>query len=353
MREGAGCNAKAVFLRLGPRAFRFHQYLLQPIAFTAIVFLIQAHGVFAFSASPSLLTGFTSQDADEADGRETSSDAAGGDEFHSAARNEIAPPHDRQLTDAATIRASLGYRLGQNGYDLRADINSDGMVNAQDVALFHLAERDGSLPIQTCAMAKAIAGTERIIVKPSSTTALPGQTVSVLFLLRDNSTPLTSYTVDTNVVANLGAVGTITANVGLTNFFDRQNFITAGGATRDPLFSVITGNGTGGVSITTITDDFSTVLATDDVNDVLAQVFFDVPLDALGDFTIQHNPTSALIDAIGTSVTFTLTAGTIRVLDPATIPTVSEWGMIAMCILLVTTGSVVFVGRGRKIRLDG
>jgi hypothetical protein len=44
-------------------------------------------------------------------------------------------------------------------------------------------------------------------------------------------------------------------------------------------------------------------------------------------------------------VPFTFTPGTIRVLDPATIPAVSEWGMVALSLLIVTAGTVVFVKR--------
>ncbi len=252
---------------------------------------------------------------------------------------------------AEALRASLGRKVGQPGFNSSADLNGDGTVNALDVALFKLAQREGRSPSRTTGTAQAVAGTERIIVEAPIITAFPGQTVSVLFLLRDNTTPLSGYTVDLDIVADAGAVGTVTANVGLTNFFDQQNLITAGGATRDPLFSVIGENGTGGVSVTTFTDDFSSVLATDDVNDVLAQVFFDVPSDALGDFTIQLGSSSTLVDGIGASVTFTLTPGTIRVLDPATIPTVSEWGMIVMSLLLVAAGCVVFAKRGGAVGL--
>ena len=99
--------------------------------------------------------------------------------------------------------------------------------------------------------------------------------------------PLVGYSLEVTAVADAGAAGSVTADPASTNFFDQRNLITAGGATRDPLFSVIQDNGSGGVTVDTVTADFSAVLAVDDMNDVLAQVFFDVPLDALGDFTIQ------------------------------------------------------------------
>ena len=53
------------------------------------------------------------------------------------------------------------------------------------------------------------------------------------------------------------------------------------------------------------------------------------------------------------AVSFSFTPGTIRVLDPTTIPTVSEWGMIVMSLLLVAAGCVVFAKRGGAIGLAG
>ncbi len=260
-----------------------------------------------------------------------------------AAQLHIPTSHDDSiLFSAITLRASIGRSIGQPDFNPQADLNGDGTVNALDVALFRQAKREGRSPSRTTTAIQTVAGTERIIVEMPATTAFSGQTVSVLFLLRDNTTPLSSYTVDVDITPESGAVGTVTANAGFTNFFDQQNFITASGATRDPFFSVIADNGTGGVSVTTNTDDFSTVQAVDDVNDVLAQVFFDVPLDAVGDFTIQLTSSSALIDGNGASVSFTTTPGTIRVIDPATIPTVSEWGVIVMCSLIMAVGTVVF-----------
>jgi len=262
-------------------------------------------------------------------------------------------PDDSVPLTADALRDSIGRSAGRPGFNPVADLNNDGTVNALDVALFRQAKREGRLPSQTTTAMQTVAGTERIIVEMPISTAFPGQTVSVLFLLRDNTTPLSSYTVDVDIVSEPGAVGTVTANVGLTNFFDQQNFITASGATRDPFFSAIVDNGTGGVSVTTNTNDFSTVLAIDDMNDVLAQVFFDVPQDALGDFTVQLNAQSALLDGNIASVSFVTTPGTIRVLVPPPIPAVSEWGMIVMSLLLVAAGSVVFAKHGSVDGLHG
>ena len=104
------------------------------------------------------------------------------------------------------------------------------------------------------------------------------------------------------------------------------------------------------MTIDTVTADFSTVLAVDDINDVLAQVFFDVPSDALGDFTIQLGSSSTLIDGNAAPVSFAFTPAMITVLDPS-VPTVSDWGMIVMSVLLVAAGCVVFAKRGGAIGL--
>jgi len=267
-------------------------------------------------------------------------------------------PNDPSELTAEALRDSIGHSAGRPGFNPAVDLNGDGTVNVLDVALFKLAQREGRVPSRTTASTQTVAGTERIIVEAPITTAFPGQTVSVLFLLRDNTTPLVGYSLEVAAVADAGAVGSVTADVTSTNFFDVQNLITAcspaicpTGAIRDPLFSVIADNGSGGVTIDTLTADFSTVLAVDGVNDVLAQVFFDVPLDALGDFTVQLGSSSTLIDGNAVAVSFAFTPGTIRVLEPATVPTVSEWGMFVMSVLIVTAGCVVLANRGGAIGL--
>ena len=121
-----------------------------------------------------------------------------------------------------------------------------------------------------------------VTVEGGADEILPGTTFDVLFTIHDaESTPLFGYSLDIDVVPDSDAAGVLSANIDLTNFFDDRNLITAGGATRDPLFSDIMGTGDGGVFITTNTDDGSTLLAVVGVNDVLAQVFFDVSAEAL------------------------------------------------------------------------
>jgi hypothetical protein len=273
------------------------------------------------------------------------------------------PPESLQSSVAQAIKSSIGHRVGDPNFDPKADLNVDGVVNALDVAMFRLGQTTpaGSSDVRT-GTPQATNGTtatitgERVIVGGQTTIALPGQTVSVLFLIRNNTTPILSYTVDANAVAQAGAVGTVTGNVAMTNFYDPRNIFTAGGVMRDPLFSFIEDNGSGGVSVTTITANLSTVLAVDNVNDVLAQVFFDVPQDALGDFTIALGSASILVDGNAAPIPFAFTPGTIHV--TTSIPAVSEWGMIVLSLLILAAGSVVFAKRmvlqdGRRDNAEG
>lgn len=116
-----------------------------------------------------------------------------------------------------------------------------------------------------------------------------------------------TYSLDVDLMPADDAVGAVTANIRLTNFFEPQNLITAGGAELHPDFSVIIDPGDGGVFVNAITADNSTVQAEDMVNDVLAQVFFDASVDACGDFVIQLGPASALADGDAFPVPFGFT----------------------------------------------
>jgi len=171
-----------------------------------------------------------------------------------------------------------------------------------------------------------MARAEVISVDAPALTVEPGDTFSVLFLLQDNSTPLFGYSLDIEATGSPNSVGSIVADITLTNFFDSRNLITAGGAVRDPLFSVIVDNGNDGVFISTNTDDGSTVLANDGVNDVLAQVFFYVSEDASGDFQIDLNPGSVLSNAEGDAVIYNYLPGTVTVVPaPAAIMAISTF----------------------------
>ena len=134
---------------------------------------------------------------------------------------------------------------------------------------------------------------------PPSGVIISGSTFSVLILLTDNTTELVGYTLDVDVDGvPSNHVGTITANAAMTNFYLIQNLIE-----QDPdqslapfPVSFITAQMDGGVLINAFSDDFETVdPAIDGVSDVLAQVFFDVSEDALGQFVIS-------LDLAGTSL---------------------------------------------------
>lgn len=159
-----------------------------------------------------------------------------------------------------------------------------------------------------------------IAIEPEISEVTPGGTVDVLFVARGGDTPIFGYSLDVDVLPTQDAVGTVTVDVASTNFFDVRNLITAGGAVRDPQFSWIIDPGDGGVFISTNTEDGSTLLPVEGVNNVLAQVVFDVSADAFGDFTIDLGPATALANA-----DFDFAPGTITV--------VPEPGMLTLGVL--------------------
>jgi hypothetical protein len=244
-------------------------------------------------------------------------------------------------SQAEAIRNSLGRPVDFNRNSTVVDLNGDGVVNILDAGLFRLGiNRIGEGRGNDGVPSAALQG-ERIVVEPQSSVVISGSSLSVLFLIRDNTTPLAGYTLDVTVTGEPGTMGTVTANVAATDFYDVQNLITAGGASRDPFFSVVQGSEGGGVSLSTMTDDLSTVLAVDGVNDVLGQVVFEVSEDAHGDFTIQLTPSSALADGNFDYVPFTFAPATIRALNPALVPAASDWGLLVLGLLTVTAGSLL------------
>jgi len=183
----------------------------------------------------------------------------------------------------------------------------------------------GLLGVSPCALAATVA--------PGSTKieALPGTQVSVLWLIGDVSTPLFGYSLDLNLAPVLPMnTGVVTVDVGATNFFPARNLIAAGGATLDPVFSVILSDGMGGVFISANTDDGSTVLPVAGVNDVLTELVFTISADALGEFTFVLGPGSALSDAQGFPVPFDGGSVTITVV-PA--PSVAVASLLSVGVL--------------------
>lgn len=194
--------------------------------------------------------------------------------------------------------------LGSFG-ETRADFNGDGVVNVLDLAMFKLRE----LVPPSFTVAE---GLEQILVSPATSIVGPGDTISVFFLIRNNTTPILGYSLDVQVIPKLGAIGSVAADVTATNFFDDRNLITAAGETRDPFFSLIQDGGNGGIFINTITEDNSTVVAVDNVNDVLAEVFIQVSSDACGDFELVLGAASALSDGNAIAIPYSYTNGIVR-----------------------------------------
>jgi len=149
-----------------------------------------------------------------------------------------------------------------------------------------------------------------ILPETPSIVTTPGQSVSVLWLIEDVQTPLFGYSLD---IDTTGPTGGVSIDTDATNFFADRNLILAGGFELDPLFSLIQSDGMGGAFISTNTADGSTVLPTPGVNDVLAEVVFDVSSDALGDYVFGLGPGSALSDGQGFPVTFSSQTLTITV----------------------------------------
>lgn len=254
-------------------------------------------------------------------------------------------PGDSKTDVGFKLRASLGSHVEEHMAEASMDLNQDGIVNVLDIAAMRVGATNRNRNIQPA----TFNGTEQIILTPTSLNMFPSGTNSVLFLLRSNTTPLIGYSLDVRVVPEPGSMGTVTANVAATNFFDAQNIITAGGATRDPFFSVIQSNGNGGVFINTITDDTSTVISTPGVNDVFVQVFFDSSSDACGHFRLELGPATALSDDTATSIPFSFVPGSIAVSGSAAcpVPTVSNWGVGILALLVATAGTVTLRARQR------
>lgn len=143
---------------------------------------------------------------------------------------------------------------------------------------------------------------------PSDGVIEQGTSFSVLAVVRDNVTPLAGYTLNVDI-AGVPAmhVGTVTASVGLTNFFLSQNLIEQDpDDSLHPVFSVISNPGDDGVFINALSNSLGVVdLAVDGVSDALAQIVFNVPLNALGKFEISLGNGSSLGDFELESVDFT------------------------------------------------
>jgi len=153
-----------------------------------------------------------------------------------------------------------------------------------------------------------------VFPESSSVQTAPGSTVSVKWFIQSDI-PLLGYSLaierQTPITRDFASVE---IDAALTNFFDPQNLITAGGETRDPLFSVINPDGSGGVFISTNTEDLSTVLPVPGVNNVLGEVVFNIGADAKGDWVFKLGSASALADENGSAVPFDAATLTISII---------------------------------------
>ena len=172
----------------------------------------------------------------------------------------------------------------------------------------------------------------------------PGELACALILLGDNTTPLIGYSVELDFIPLGMSSGTLSADAALSNFFDSQNVITAGGASIDPQFSTILDQGSGGLFVTAITADLSAVLANGGVNDVLVQVFFRASNDAaIGDeFLIDFGLNTALSDSNAFPVPFEISSGLVRVVPEPT----------TACLLLTAIGTLTRKVRKRSVTSD-
>lgn len=236
-------------------------------------------------------------------------------------------------TNTNQIRHDLG-RCASIG-QMIADLNGDGCVNVLDVAMWRQIN-SGATFVQPDAPTSNLGPAEQIVLLNPNVVVSPGESAVLFFLIRNNTTPLLGYSLDVDIAAAPGATGTVTANVAATSFYEVLNLISAGGATLDPTFSVITDPGDGGVFINAITEDNSTVLAAAGVNDVLARVVVNASTDADGEFDVQLGPASVLSDGAAFPVPFTFEDGIVTIRQ--TVPIISRGSLAIMFALVLLIG---------------
>ena len=87
------------------------------------------------------------------------------------------------------VRSALG-KPSTDTSSPEADLNGDGIVNVLD-AVLSLLKGSESLAKRTVTQSATIsASAEQVLVEPLSVSTLQGGQVSVLFLIRNQSTPL-------------------------------------------------------------------------------------------------------------------------------------------------------------------
>ena len=165
----------------------------------------------------------------------------------------------------------------------------------------------------TAGLSQSAAMAEIIRFDAASLELRPGDRASVLVLLDESVTPLFGYSLDIERSGPAGVDG-LSINLDQTNFFDDRNLFTAGGETRDPLFSVIRGTPGGGAFISTNTESGAELLAEPVGNDVLAELIFDAGAGGLGRYEITLGAGTTLSTALGDPVAFAPTSLTITVI---------------------------------------
>ena len=157
-----------------------------------------------------------------------------------------------------------------------------------------------------------------------NTDVLAGESFSLLVQLSDNNIPLVGYSLNVDVAGTLKSSGSVVGDAGLSNFFLERNLIARGGGILNPTFSLIIDPGDGGLFVNAIEQRRRVVnVATPGVNDVLAQLVFNVSPDATGFFVIEFGPFTTLatevVDGPIKDVPFASSAVTVRVIpEPVT-----------------------------------
>jgi hypothetical protein len=139
---------------------------------------------------------------------------------------------------------------------------------------------------------------ERIELIGPSGVVQAGMPVSVLVVLRENTTNLVGYSLNVDVNGVVGSMGSVSADPTASNFFPSRNLIEQDpDDALDSIFSIITDPGDGGVFVNAQSQSGQPVdLALPGFSDVLAEVVFDTSSDAFGLFEISLGPATTLFD---------------------------------------------------------
>lgn len=114
-------------------------------------------------------------------------------------------------------------------------------------------------------------------------------------LSANNQIPLFGYSLNVDVSANPGAIGSVNGLPALSNFHEQQNLITQGGGVLHPVLSIIINPGDGGLFVNGVNHlPVPVNLSQPGVNDILAELVFTSTEDALGFFLFDLGPGSVL-----------------------------------------------------------